>query len=742
MAQFDAPIGTGKALAHAPTSLVFMFPGQGCQYTGMGNALYENYPPFKAALERCWQVYQAAYGADLRAIMFHADQAAALRQTQYVQPALFALEYALASLLISWGLQPSAVIGHSLGEYVAATVAGVLSLKDAVHLVGLRGQLMQTLPPGNMLACFAPAERVQSLMPLGCDLAAVNSPSQCVVAGPPGPINCLRQTLNQQAMTYRLLDSDKAFHSASTEAIYQDFLNGLSNVTFSPPEIDYVSNLSGDYMTAAPAADYWAQQMRHCVAFHQGLLTLLQQPDHGFIEVGPGNTLTALVKQHAQGNTPRACTALLPSHPGKEGEINCLHRGLGRLWQQGYTLDWRSWQGNGHTLPLPGYALGGKTYFVEANGQSPSEAVTTEELQRVDDRVAVMKQIWQQHLGYDAIEPDRDFYELGGDSLLAINLIAHINRALGSKLYAHDLLQAPTIERLDRLLGQHDRERPFCLVTLNQGEDTRIPLFFMHAVGGSVQYFRDLTMHLAESQPVYGLQAQGLDGTTDPHISLVDMAHHYLSIIRAVRARGPYRLGGHSFGGLLAYEIATQLHRQGEIVDLLCLIDTPGFDQMPVRVSDDVDILYSMAILFDDDSARGALDRLTLQRLSGEARLAYFLTQVENLYLKQMSCDDLALLLKLFKANSDAMFDYRPTPQPELSITFFKAQIRDAITADHPEQGWQVHVGKERVEVHLVPGTHHTMMENPHVKVIADIINQKIIALSARSGGNLPCQSN
>jgi len=721
-----------EVLSETTPTLVFMFPGQGNQYPFMGKNFYDNYPVFKESYECCRQLYQNIFGEDLSSHLYVDSSKSLLNQTVYSQPLLFAIEYSLACLLKSWGVQPSAVIGHSLGEYVAATVGGILQLKDAIYLVGWRGKLMQNLPMGGMLACFAAPDKLRKLLPPDCEIAAENSPHQCVVSGLTDAIDILAAALAEREIPHRKLSCDKAFHSSAVTSINDAFAIHLLNVPFEAPKIDHISNLNGDYLKVAPNAEYWVRQAHQPVAFSEGIKTLLRRDNLCFVEVGPGNTLSTLVRQHEQDRRTLSCIPLMTHHLGQPDEIRAFHRGLGSLWQQGYTVNWKDSQNIGVSLPLPGYIpLGGK-YFIEAGPQTQKvEPVTPPLTNESTNETAIITEIWQRYLGYDHIKTDTDFYELGGDSMAAISVIEAINQAIGTKLYPHHLLQASTIDQLTALLGAEDNSQPFCLVTLNEGEKGIVPLFLMHAIGGGVQYFKDLATYLPKNQPVYGLQAQGLDGHTDPNISLTAMAARYLKIIRTVQPQGAYLLGGHSFGGLLAYEIACSLKSIGETVDLLCLMDTPGFDQMPKRLYDDVEILTSMALLFADDQQQIAIDEAELRSLPPKERLETFIDRIDNPYLKFMTHNDLALLLTLFKANSNAMFNYTPSVVTnDLKITFLKAQVRDEITADNPEKGWLRNMGVNRVNLHMVPGTHHTMMEKPHVQVVAEILCNLIYARS------------
>ena len=265
--------------------VVFMFPGQGAQYVNMGAELYHTEPLFREQVERCATLLTPHLGLDLRDIVYpHPEHTAAaaqqLAQTRITQPALFVIEYALARLWMAWGVRPQAMIGHSIGEYVAACLAGVFSLEDALALVTARGHMMQQLPVGAMLAVALSEQEVQPLLGAALSLAASNGSSACVAAGPIPAVDALEQQLRQQDVPCRRLQTSHAFHSAMMDPVVEPFLARLKDIEKQPPAIPYVSNVTGTWVTAAQATDarYWAGHLRQTVRFAAGLHTVLQEP--------------------------------------------------------------------------------------------------------------------------------------------------------------------------------------------------------------------------------------------------------------------------------------------------------------------------------------------------------------------------------------------------------------------------------------------------------------------------------
>ncbi len=354
--------------------VVFLFTGQGAQYPGMGRGLYEAEPAYRDEVDRCAELLRPHLGLDLRELLFppagqEEGAAERLRQTAVAQPALFVVEYALATLWMQWGVRPQAMLGHSLGEYVAACLAGVFTLRDALATVAVRGRLMQGLPPGAMLAVPLPEAEVLPLLGGELSLAAVNRPSLCVVAGPAPAVERLRAELAGRGIDGRPLHTSHAFHSAMMDPILKPFGEWVSNLRLSAPRLPYLSNLTGTWVRPEQATDpaYWAEHVRCPVRFEAGMAELLKEPDRVFLEVGPGNTLTTLARQHP-ARTPRH--TVLPSlrHPREAVDDQQLLLGsLARLWLAGGDVDWSGFHARERRrrLPLPTYPFQRQRYWVE-----------------------------------------------------------------------------------------------------------------------------------------------------------------------------------------------------------------------------------------------------------------------------------------------------------------------------------------------------------------------------------------
>jgi phthiocerol/phenolphthiocerol synthesis type-I polyketide synthase E len=354
--------------------VVFMFSGQGAQYINMALGLYQGEPRFRAEVDRCCEILQTPLGFDLRQVLFPPeDQVEAatqkLNQTFITQPALFVIEYALATLWMSWGIRPEAMIGHSIGEYVAACLAGVFSLEEALALVASRGQLMQEMPAGAMLTVPLSENEIKPLLTETLSLAAVNGPSLCVVSGPTNDIETLQQALTSQGVATRQLHTSHAFHSSMMEPILEPFIKTVKRAALKPPQIPYISNLTGTWITEAEATDpaYWARHLRHAVRFADGMQELMSVPDRILLEVGPGRTLSTLARQHPKKGARQPVLASV-RHPQNEyPDAEFLLDALGQLWMAGASIDWAAFYSGEkrHRMPLPTYPFERRRYWIE-----------------------------------------------------------------------------------------------------------------------------------------------------------------------------------------------------------------------------------------------------------------------------------------------------------------------------------------------------------------------------------------
>lgn len=353
--------------------VVFMFSGQGAQYVNMGRELYQSEPIFREQVDECCQLLKPHIGRDLRAVLYPGEQQAQeatqqLLQTAITQPALFVIEYALAQLWMAWGVQPEVMIGHSIGEYVAACVAGVFSLEDALALVATRGRLMQQLPTGAMLAVPLMEEEIEHLLNDELSLAGSNAPSLNVVAGSIKAIDDLQNRLTDQGVDCRRLHTSHAFHSWMMEPIIEPFRAQVEKINLKAPQIPFVSNVTGTLITQQEATNpsYWAQHLRQKVRFREGISKLLQ-PKQILLEVGPGRTLSTFARQHIEPDTQQVVLSSLRHPKDQQSDVAFLLNTLGQLWLIGLQVNWSGFYAHErrHRLSLPTYPFERQRYWID-----------------------------------------------------------------------------------------------------------------------------------------------------------------------------------------------------------------------------------------------------------------------------------------------------------------------------------------------------------------------------------------
>lgn len=366
-----------RKVAADPRPVVFAFSGQGTQYPGMAAGLYRDEPTFRAAMDECLAHLVERAGLDLKPLLYPAapDEAtaAALRDTRHAQPALFATSYALARTWMAWGVQPEAMIGHSVGEYVAACIAGVMTLADALELIALRGRLISALPAGSMLAVPMAEAPLQRLLRPELAMAAVNAPKLCVVSGETPSVDAFETELRNSGLEPTRLHTSHAFHSRMLDPVLDEFGRAVGRVALSAPRLRLLSNLSGDWMRAAEATDprYWVRHMRETVRFSAGVQRLLEEPSRVVLEVGPGATLTGLVRQHVPpGAAGDRALASMRSPRDEAKDLGFMLGTLGRLWEGGVAVDWKGFAGQEERrrVPLPTYAFQRRNFWVDVAG--------------------------------------------------------------------------------------------------------------------------------------------------------------------------------------------------------------------------------------------------------------------------------------------------------------------------------------------------------------------------------------
>ncbi|MCK4761146.1 MAG: amino acid adenylation domain-containing protein [Candidatus Aminicenantes bacterium] len=487
--------------------VVFMFPGQGAQYVNMALEVYRSEPVFRREMDRCFDILKSQ-GLEIKDILYPhlsapagssaagprlEDRSAALAQTEITQPVIFMVEYALAKLLMSWGIMPYAMIGHSIGEYTAACLSGVFSLEDALKVTALRGRLMQGVPPGAMLSVPLPQEELTPLMEPDISLAALNSSSHCVVSGTFAALDRFEARLKEMDRPCRRLHTSHAFHSAMMDPILKEFEESLRKVRLETPTIPFVSNKAGQWISTGEAVDpgYWAGHIRAAVNFRDGLSRLLQEKDALFIEVGPGNVLSTFLRQHKDKTADHFVTNLVKHPNEKTADEYYLLNKIGQLWLYGLDIDWQKFNAHEkrYRLSLPLYPFERRAFpfdvasvlnglktgqlYREGAGEQKGEKLpaagepaaekkpllhsrpnlTTPYVEPRGEMEKELANIWQRYLGFQTIGINDNFFELGGDSLNAGTINARVHRELGVKIPLAEIFNSPTIRELSQYIA-------------------------------------------------------------------------------------------------------------------------------------------------------------------------------------------------------------------------------------------------------------------------------------------------
>ncbi|MDI1443035.1 acyltransferase domain-containing protein [Polyangium sp. 6x1] len=485
-----AALGADRALRGSPASertAVLMFPGLGDHYVNMGLGLYASEPAFREVVDHAADILQPELGLDLRTVLYPegVTPAAAsppvpkggidlrsmlgrsrqkrtpaderLSETRLAQPALFVIEYALARTWQSLGLRVGAMIGYSVGEYVAACLAGVLSFEDSLTLIARRAALIDGLPRGAMLAVALPHEAVVPMLGEHLSLSAINGPELTVVAGPPEAIDALEKRLAAEETPVRRVQTTHAFHSTMLTPMIEPMTKLLAHYTLAPPRIPYISNVTGAPITAAEATDpgYFAAHMCRPVRFAEGLAALMQDPQNLYVEVGPGQTLSSLALGYPKsGAAPERVVLQSMRHVyDAQADQAVLLRALGRLWVAGVVLD------RERLPPLP-LRLEPEAAPAQAASARPAEGGADRAAQTERELAA----LWAKLLSADEIGPNDHFFELGGNSLVATRLRTRIVKTFRVDLPLQAVYQAPTLREMaltiDALIERGGSEEP------------------------------------------------------------------------------------------------------------------------------------------------------------------------------------------------------------------------------------------------------------------------------------------
>jgi len=427
------PLVKSTAIKQLPGETVFIFPGQGAQYLNMGAELYQHEEVFRAAVDECAALLSPYLDKDIRNIIYtdSADIQAQkdIDNTKYTQPALFVISYALAKLWMSWGIQPSILCGHSIGEYVAAHLAGVFTLEGGLRLIAMRGKLVSDLPSGSMLSVRSPFSAVEEMLPEKISVAAINSPKLCVLAGTDEMINDFQIQLDAKGILHKKLATSHAFHSWMMDPVLHEFAAEVGKIRLDRPQKPIVSTVTGNFLTDAEAQDpaYWTNHMRQTVLFSAAVETILELDNPLFVEAGPGNSCTTLIWQHGAKSMYNAIASL--DKKEASGSRDAILNAVGKVWKSGIDPDWNALYRNQtrKKIDLPTYNYNKKIYWAKPQSQQ----ITTEEpllqnftAMRKDTLIEKIKNILEDASGIEmaGVTSDMSFIEIGLDSLLLTQL--------------------------------------------------------------------------------------------------------------------------------------------------------------------------------------------------------------------------------------------------------------------------------------------------------------------------------
>lgn len=482
---FGGAVQAGEAI----NKIAWVVPGQGNQHLGMSRALYQRFDTFAQTLDNCCDLLVAQGATDIKPLLLAEPQLSQnaqfneqINDTANAQPAIFVHAYAMAKQMQQWQMQPDIMLGHSLGEYVVATLAGVLSLENALALVVTRAKLMASVAPGSMAGIVAPLDKVQQVLKdngiTAVDIAAINGPESIVLSATDAAIEQALTAFDQASIDCRKLVTSHAFHSHMLDGVLDEFKTAVSKVVFSAPNIPYVSSLTGQLITNGLISDaqYWVDHLRQTVKFAAGVETLVAQEVDCMFDLGPSTVASMLVRSNVNTNQVVInCSANVKQQTPSD---RVLLEAVGQFWANGGKVDWASfYQGQDcYRCALPGYALQKQRHWVDAvvntqtdtapaagsateqyvaqNDVAPSNAAPSNDYEGAprDETEQLVGDIWQQLLGIDNISVFDNFFSIGGQSLLASRVISSIYEQTGVELEVSAIFDNPTIAGLSLAL--------------------------------------------------------------------------------------------------------------------------------------------------------------------------------------------------------------------------------------------------------------------------------------------------
>ena len=749
--------------------VVFMFSGQGSQYVNMGLGLYREEPFFREQIDYCSDILKQEMSVDIRSLLYPSvtevyETEEKLAQTAITQPILFVIEYALARLWMSWGIQPGAFVGHSIGEYTAACLAGVFTLEEALKLVAARGRLMQEMPKGSMLTVFLTEEQISKYINDDLNVSVINNPGICVVSGEDSRIDALEKLLSEKQIMCRKLHTSHAFHSGMMDPMLEPFTEIVRGVELKQPKIPFLSNVTGTWIKNEEAIDpvYWAKQLRGTVRFSDCLNELLKEQNNVLLEAGPGTALTALASQHPSKMKNHVILSSMRHPKNIQNDNNYILDTLCALWRSGVAVDWMAYNSGAKArrVQLPTYPFERKRYWLNSidnstitgagfpktktakytsfeNSFSNDKVKKTEtvkyNLNSKEDVEKILTDIWEEILGVHNITNSDDFFALGGHSLVAIRLFTRIEECFGKRLPLSTLLSSPTIEQLAELIVKDDFTPSWKSLVKIHMEGNKKPLYLIHSEGGNVLEYYKLVEYLNKERPFYGLQAVGLEGKEIVFLSIEDMARHYITEIKETQPQGPYLIAGFCLGGLIAAEMTKQMEANGDRIAFLGMINTyePSYLNRDVhRINKIQKIIYKLLerieLEIDNLSVLDLKEKISymadrFRQIGLICRISYedfMQTAAGIIHLKKYHHSRRYILEKIRQAQSKAFFEYKPS-LVKSKITLFRVSRQPRSLIRDEALGWS-NYSENGVVSFEIPAFHKNIMKEPNVKTLAD----------------------
>ncbi len=599
--------------------VTYVFPGQGSQYVNMGRDLYENVPKFRNLLDLSFSIFYKITGDDLKSIIFseegNEEAEKMLSRTNYTQPALFIIEYAVAGIFLNMGIHPNYLIGHSIGEYAAACISGVMDFETALKIVIQRGKLMQSMPGGRMFAVRCNKETLENLNSSLFELAAENSKNACTISFKTENTQEVMQLLEKNDIGYLALNTSHAFHSAAFEPILKEFAQYVDQFSLEKPQIPFISCLTGEFIKEeeARSGNYWANQLRNTVLFEKGISTIASQGNSFFIETGPNTHLSSFIKANKQITNKSCIIATLGKANNNTKEQVKIVSSLGNLWNNGYELDFNKIydHSNSYKITLPGYPFERKRYWVDHSPVNFTDSLQKIKVKQNGIHVAEhshngqelinykssIKEIISELSGFSAeeLKDTTQFADFGFDSLFLSQFARNIEKRFKVTLIFRQLIQDYTsIQQLAEYVKSENKqtskntkkEKLLNNLALIQPLGKKDPFFQVFGV----EAFNFENSHFGTDRPFYTYVHLGSDGEPINYKSVEQIAKIFLDQLLSVKSCGPYLLGGYSFGGLIAFEMAIMLQELGHKVPVLVLFDckNPSLKDPEIKMSDKV----------------------------------------------------------------------------------------------------------------------------------------------------------